>query len=1039
MKKILSLFAIAASLSANAQTVGFSVPVIPCHNDGVLTATLTGFTAPVTVIWTTEGTTGTTITHTVTGTSDALLSYSGGPVSVVVTDGTAYVSTSFAGMPPLSYSLSSTGAVCPSLGSMSVVATGGTAPYTYQWYDVHTGSVIMTGNPISVPAGQYGVIVTDGAGCTYGSRVHTDTEQVVYTSFTATVDATPANCTDGAAVVSAISPSAVLPVSYRWSNGATTSGITGLTSGIYSVEIIDAQGCRATMDTAAAYMPYSVFVPQTTVISVPLSVTPATCTSTDGSISATPSGGTAPYSYSWSNGAMSDVNNGLSVGIYYVTVTDANGCSGEANAFVGTGTMISVSASSSPSLCTSNTGNASVTVSGGTAPYSYQWYTSPAQYSATATGLAPGTYTYKVTDAFGCTQTGVVTVAPINNIIASFSSSSPMCAMSNGSIAVTATGGAAPYSFLWSNGSTSSSVSAVAAGSYNVRITDNMGCKVNAPFSLASYSPITVGLSVADATCRFNSDGSITATPVGGTAPYTYTWNNGSTASVISGLGSGYYSVSVADAAGCLTNTSAHVGYDASVTDCYCTVEGTVYADTNASCTMDAGERGVVHAQVYCSGIGYTYTDANGHYSFMVPSGSYTVTYTADANMPLSACQPNNIAVTATAAPGCVQTVDYAVSPVAGAHDLHISASTIVPPVPGQKMVQQITVVNKGTAIEDSVVATYSAPSQLFNTTFTPSGVFLGSAPWYTSAGFPTLLPGESKVYRVAYNVPANIAVGAALLSADTVARNGAMGAWADDVTPADNYSAHKDYVVAAAAANRKEVVPAGTGSTGLITVADSVLEYTIHFRNTGSATVQNVTITDTLDGNLNWATLRPVYESSPCQVTMAQYGSAKVVTFTLDNINLPSQMTDDQRSSGLVTYSVHINAGLAVGTQIKNRAGISYDYHNPVFTNTTLNTIGETPGYVMPVNNSAMSSSFTVFPNPTSGQFNMVINAELAGAGYLVLTDMSGRVVRSEQVTLKAGLQTISWDASKLTSGLYFVTLQANGKVSTQKLSVVR
>ena len=1039
MKKILPLLlALATATCAEGQTVSFSVPIAPCNNNGVLSATMTGFTPPLTVIWTTEGTTSTTIVHTVTGLSDALTGYSGGPISVTVNDGTSTATNTFAGSPPFTYSLSSTESICPMPGTVTGLATGGTAPYIYQWYNIGTGSAVATGATVTLPTGQYGVMITDAAGCKYGSKVNPDTATILYTSFTASVTATDANCTDGTASVASVSPSAVMPVSYRWSNGATTPNISGLTTGNYTVEIIDAAGCRATTDTAALYNPYSVFVNQTTVISLPLTSTPATCLGTDGSISTFVSGGAAPYTYNWSNGANTASQAGVPSGLYHVTVTDANGCTGNNSVFLGSSSTISVTTSSSPSLCTSPTGNATVIPAGGTPPYTISWYTTPAQTSTTATLLAPGNYNYRVSDATGCVLTGFVTVPPVNIINAITSSTSPICMAANGSISVSATGGAAPYTYLWNTGAATATLSSIPDGTYSVRVTDNMGCKATVPFELVSYSPVGVGISVTEASCLYVNDGTATATAYGGTAPYTYGWSTGGSTATISSLPTGLYQMTATDAVGCMTKRSVHVGYDAAETSCYCTIEGIVYNDTNSNCTQDAGDMGVANTQIYCSGIGYTYTDHNGHYSFMVPSGSYTVTETVSPNYSLAACQLNNLAVTASASAGCVLSANFA-NTATGAHNLRISTATLTPPVPGQTMVQQIVIANEGTVTEDSTYVTYKTDGQLFSPMFTPSSMFVGNPYYYTSTGIPSLAPGATQKITVAYKVPTNIAVGTSVAFRDTVGYNSPASTWADDYTPANNIRSHSDVVVASYSGNRKEVYPKGTGANGLIYNTDSVLEYTVHFQNIGSWYAQNVVIIDTIDNDLNWTTLHPVYESAPCKIMVYQSGAVKVAKFTFSNINMPPQAIDDLRSNGTFTYTIKTMPGLAVGTQFRNRASIYIDNYEPIVTNTTTNTLGSTaPGSV---NNTATinHNSFAVYPNPANGTFTAAIHSGKSGSAAMSITDIAGKVLVTKTMLLQAGSNSITTDIHQLPAGVYIVNVNTGDKVTSQKLVVIR
>ena len=1041
MRKIaLFVLFIAFTASSWAQTLSFSLVTPPCNSDGLLTVNMTGLTPPLTVSWYTSGSTGTTITHTgVTGLFDALTGYTGGPIYVYATDGTNAASNSYAGAPPFSFLTSTTPEFCPTLGSASATVVGGTSPYTYQWYNINTSAVVGAGSPVSLPTGNYGVMITDASGCVYGTKYTYDSSMafVDYVApFTVSMNATPANCTNGTASVVSVSLGATLPVTYHWNNGATTAMISGLTTGYYSVLVTDAVGCTSGIDTSAS----SVFVPQSVTISVPVTPTPATCTDTNGAVIAFGSGGVTPYTYLWSNGATTPAQTGLASGAYYVTVTDANGCIGSGAGYVSVSTPITVTYAATPSLCTSPTGNATLTAIGGTSPYTVLWYTAPPQTTPTATSLAAGNYNFKVTDAVGCIQTGVATVPPVDVISLSFTSTPALCTLSTGSLSVAAIGGVTPYNYSWSTGGTTNTISGVPAGFYPLTVTDAMGCSVTKDPYLPNYSPMGLGVSTLPASCIFTNDGALTAVPMGGTAPYSYGWSTGGTTPTISALPYGPYWLHVTDATGCTADDYTWLPFDSSATDCYCTISGTIYNDTNANCTQDPGEPGINNVQVYCTGIGYTYTDASGHYSFMVPSGTYTVSETVLAFYPLAPCQSNAIVVTAAASTGCVHTVDFA-NTMDTIHDMHIATWDYSWPVVGNSYTQITTISNDGTVEEDSVFTGYKSDGQLLAPSFTPSGVFTGGSSFYynTAAGFPAMPAGSSSTFYMNYNVPTDIPIGTTVVFNDTVTYKAPVNNWLTDYSPWNNVNYFTATTVAAYDPNFKEVSPKGVGPTGLITYDDSTLEYMVHFQNTGTAPAQNIVVVDTLDGNLDWTTLRPEYMSAPCKVTMVQQGSSKIVTFTFNNIFLPTRTSDDLRSNGLFTYTIKTKPGLPLLSQIRNRASIYFDYNAPVMTNQTLNTIGASTTSV--ANNTAVEAarSFAIYPNPANMSFYSVINSTSATAAEMTISDVTGKVQASKTVELQKGANTISTSISTLAPGVYFVTLNNSGKTETQKLVVIK
>jgi len=1038
MKKLFAFILFTVfGLASHAQTT-FSVTHTPCNNDGILSATFPGtLTPPLTVYWTTHGTSGSTITHSgVSGLSDDLTGYSGGPISIYaidahgVTGGSGY----YGGMPPFSIGLTATTAMCPNFDTATVSVSGGTAPYTYQWYNTGSMALVGTLSSLGLPPGDYGVTVTDAHGCVYGSMDDGNLfDSLTQTpSFYDSVSTTPANCTNGSATATNYG-GGLPPFSYVWSNAATTASISGLSMGPYAVTVTDAAGC-----TATGYG----YVSQGIVISAPVTPTPTTCTESNGAVIAFGSGGLPPYTYAWSNGATTQSQTGLPAGAYEVTVTDANNCVGTGYGYVSASTPITVTYSSTSSLCTGPTGTATAYPTGGTIPYSIEWYTWPTpQTTITASALSPGDYAFKITDNVGCIQTGTAHIHPVDVISVSNLVTDPVCTLSNGSITVYPTGGVLPYHYSWSTGGATSSITGVPAGGYSMTVTDALSCSVTKTYDLSSSSPVGIGLTVTPSSCLFASDGSITATPYDGTPPYSYSWTGGGATSTISSLPHGYYWVNVTDANGCTAWDSTTVPYDTS-SYCYCTIAGRIYWDINGNCIHDPGEPGVPNIQVLVSGRGYTYTDDSGYYSMPVPSGTYTVTETVRAFYPLSSCQVNNIPVTTVASAGCVDSVDFANS-MDTIHDMHISTWDYYneAPIAGHTYTQLVLVSNQGTVPEDSVYAIYNPDGQLLAPTVTPASIFNGSSYYYTTAdSFPTVNPGFSKSFFMTYNVPTDIPLGISCVFLDSVAYKAPITDWLTDYTPWNNVNYFTTTTIGSYDPNFKEVYPKGYGPQGYISYNDSVLEYMVHFQNTGTYQAQNIVVIDTIDDNLDWTTLSPEYMSAPCKVILAPSGAKKVATFTFSNINLPAAASNPMGSNGVFTYTIHLKPGLAIGTQFHNTASIYFDYNAPVRTNTTLNTLqsAATLGTTQPT--AAQNyNTFTIYPNPAGNSFNAVITAGNASVGFMTVSDMTGKQMIAKTITLQQGTQTIATDAGLLAPGVYFVSMNINGSMQTQKLVILK
>jgi hypothetical protein len=453
--------------------------------------------------------------------------------------------------PPLTGAVTSTNLNCNGVctGQASVSASGGTSPYSYSWSNNQTTSSVS-----SLCAGTYTVTVTDMNGSTIISTANITEPSAI----TANTTATNASCgnNNGSATVSASGGTS--PYTYSWSNSQSTATITGLSAGTYTVTVTDNKGCAK---TATA-----------TVSSNGGATVTATSTNTscfggsNGSASVSASGGSTPYSYSWSNGQTTSVISGLPAGVYNVTVTDGASCSSMASVTVNQPTAITATTTSTSANCNTSNGTATVTANGGTPGYTYLWSTSPAQTAQTANNLSAGTYTVTVTDANNCSITATVVVNGSGGANITANSTNVSCnGGTNGSVTVSASGGTTPYSYNWSSGQTTSSVSGLPAGTYSITVTDGNGCPSVASVTVTNPAAINITTTTTNASGSTASDGTATASVTGGTPPYSYMWNNGQTNATATGLAPGTYTVNITDANGCQMSSTATVSFNVGI------------------------------------------------------------------------------------------------------------------------------------------------------------------------------------------------------------------------------------------------------------------------------------------------------------------------------------------------------------------------------------------------------------------------------------------------------------------------------------------
>jgi uncharacterized repeat protein (TIGR01451 family) len=365
----------------------------------------------------------------------------------------------------LTLSMSSTPA-CSLSGTATVNVLNGTPPYTYQWGG--PGGSISGSNPTitGLYGGYYWVYVQD-ANLQWGQAGVS-----VGMPFNLSVSSVPDICNGGQGSATAtVNSGGTPPFSYLWSNGQTNATATGLTVGQYDVTVTDASGCfiSSYMDSV-----YTAYVWNTSPMNITVSHTNATCTGNGTATVSNITGGTPPYTYSWSNGATTNTITNLAVGSYSVTVVDGAGCSDAAWVYISQSGGFTDSISVTPASCSLSNGTITTQVYGGTPPFTYAW--SNGATTANLSGLASGSYTVTITDGAGCTLTSTVYVPNSNGFNLSISAVQPTCSTANGSLTANVSGGTPPYSYLWSTSATTQSITGLIPGTYDVTVTDAMGC-----------------------------------------------------------------------------------------------------------------------------------------------------------------------------------------------------------------------------------------------------------------------------------------------------------------------------------------------------------------------------------------------------------------------------------------------------------------------------------------------------------------------------------------------------------------------------------
>lgn len=433
-------------------------------------------------------------------------------------------------------------------------------------------------------------------------------------------------CVGGCTDISATPTGGTIPYTYSWSSGATsqTTNVCPAAPTTYTVTLTDNTGVTSTATASVGIYP---------VTTLNTTKTDVKCIGqTNGTATATGTLGTAPYSYTWSTTPTqtTPTATGLGIGTYTVTSTDANGCTATSSATISQPAPIVLNTTSTPALCGSSNGSASVTGTGGTGAYTYLWDLGGAT-TPTASNLSNGTYSVTVTDNNGCTATSTVLVNSIGGPTVKLKDSTNILCNggNNGKASITISGGTLPYNISWTpTGGTDSTATGLKAGTYTVVVKDGQSCQQGTSVTLTEPPVLTVSSKAVSPVCPGN--GSVSATAGGGTPNYTFAWQPGSGAdSTVTGLGGGTYTVTVTDANGCTQVSNTTINTPPTIVLTPTAVDGT--------CGLNNGS-----AKVSVTGgmPGYTYNWAPAGGNDSIATGLGTNTYI----------------VTVTDAKGCTET-----------------------------------------------------------------------------------------------------------------------------------------------------------------------------------------------------------------------------------------------------------------------------------------------------------------------------------------------------------------------------------------------
>jgi gliding motility-associated-like protein len=592
-----------------AITVTAAVQNVGCFGtlSGSINVTVTGGTPGYTYQWLSGPT------------SEDLFGLGAGSYTINVTDFNGCSETESynitAPLTPMMLAVTGIGLTCynSSTGSVDLTITGGVGPYQINWSTGSTNEDIF-----NLPAGTYQVNVEDVNGCADSATVTLQNPSPLLISgivsnvqcFGQSTGAIDLTVTGGAG-----------PYFISWSNGSTTEDIANLSFGTYDVTITDFNGCVITSS-------YFVTQPSSEAV-ISSTVNNILCNgNSTGWINASAVGGALPYSYFWQgpSGFVSPNEDlfGIPAGSYVLMVTDGIGCVTQDTIDVSQPALITPTVVQTNVSCFGfGNGSLDISVAGGVGTYDYSWNTGAT--SQDLANLTPGTYTLTITDDNNCSVgASYVITQPLQPLSSSISQVNVSCyGDSSGFINLNVVGGTLPYSYNWSNGSTTEDIFNLPIGVYSVLVSDLNGCTTT---SQTTITQPQVGLSISSSqtnvSCYGGSNGSVSILSQGGTPSYDYLWNNGLTTSTISGLPIGTYTVLVTDSLNCSDTLNITISQPQEALNSTSIIVDLACLDTPTG-SIDLSMNGGTPGYSYLWSNGATTQDIDS-----LGSGDYTVTVT---------------------------------------------------------------------------------------------------------------------------------------------------------------------------------------------------------------------------------------------------------------------------------------------------------------------------------------------------------------------------------------------------------------------------
>ncbi len=865
-------------------------------------------------------------------------------------------------------------------------------------------------------------------------------------------------CNGGSTGSATMSASGGAPFTYTWSpSGGNAPGAIGLSAGIYTC--VTTNSCGATASR-------TVTITQPPAVVGSTAVTNALCNGANGSATISASGGTAPYTYTWSSGPTSSVAPTLLAGTYTVKVTDINNCSTTRSVTITQPTTLNTATAVTNVLCFGNsTGAATVTATGGTSPYSYLW--SGAQTTSVISGQTFGIKTVTITDANSCIRVATVNITQPPSVISTATAVTNVLCFGNstGAASVTANGGTSPYSYLWSGAQTTSVISGQTAGVRTVTVTDANSCTATNTITITQPPALTLTAVASNSTICIGNSSTLTANGSGGNGTITYTWVSGPTNSinVVSPTTNTTYTVNATDANGCvlsrtitintLTTPTVAVNSGAicfgqsftivpSGASSYTISGGSaiVSPTTTATYSITGSSGACLSTNTVISTVtvnalptiaAASQTICSGSTTTLIAGGANTYTWSTGANTNSIAVAPATTTVytvNGTSTGGCIGSAISSTVTIGAAPSIAVNSSTICS---GNSATLIASGVNTYTWSNGSNTSSIIVTPNT-NTVYTVNGNLLGCVSTATNTAFVTV----NTTPTVTVN-SGSVCSGNSFTITPSGASTYTISGGSSIVTPTGNTSFNvigtsaQGCVSSGATTSSVTVnpIPTITVNSGAICAG---IGFTIIPSGASTYTISggNSVVTPTANTNYNVVgTSAQGCVGSNTAVSSVTVNSLPTITAVSNNSLLCVGSTASITASGANTYTWNTSANGAV-IAVSPTVTTTYTVNGTSAAGcNNLATITQSVSTCTSIKNLASTNpaNILVYPNPSTGLFAV----DLTSPAKVTITDVVGKLVYSAK--LNEGKQTIN--LTNLPNGIYILKAESNGVDNSVKL----